>query len=81
MEDVPKITTSPLSNIRESRRSGRIVKTPDRFKFLGETIFYKHDLDPSSYNEAISDKTMGNWEIALKVEDGHLYDKTRRFYS
>ena len=60
MEDIPEITTSSLLDTRESHRSGRIVKAPNRFTFLGEAISDELDLDPSNYNEAISDKDLKN---------------------
>ena len=68
MDDAPEITTSSLLNTRDPRRSGRIVRASDRFTFLGEFIFDVLDLDPSSYNEAISDKDSKNWQNAMKVE-------------
>ena len=60
MEDIPKTTTSSLLDTQEPRRSGRIVKASDRFMFLGEAISDELDLDPSSYNEATSDKDSKN---------------------
>ena len=69
IENVPKIITSSLLDTRKSRSSGRIVKAPNRFTFLGEAISDEFDLDPSSYNEAISDKDSGNWQSIMKVED------------
>ena len=54
MEDIPKTIVSPLLDRQEQHRSGRIVRASDRFIFLGKTIFDEHDLDPSSYNVAIS---------------------------
>ena len=38
--------------------------------FLGEVVSNKHDLDFSSYNEAIFDKNLENWRSTMKVEDG-----------
>ena len=40
------------------RRSGRIVKEPDRFMFLGEdfeAVSKNLDSDPTSYEEAMED--------------------------
>ena len=56
MENVPKITTSLLLYTQEPRHNERIVKVLNRFMFLGEVVSDEYDLDPSSYNEAISDK-------------------------
>ena len=67
MDDVPKMTVSPLLDTREPRRSGRIVKIPDQFMFLVETVSNEHDLDPSDYNETISNKDSKNWQSAIKV--------------
>ena len=36
--------------------------------FLGKAISNELDLDPSSYNEAISDKDSENWQSVMKVE-------------
>ena len=60
MEDVLESNASSLLDTREPRRSGRIVRAPDQFTFLGEVIFDELDLDPSSYNKAIFDKNSGN---------------------
>ena len=60
MEDVSEITTSSLLDIGESRCSSRIVRTPNRFLFLGGPISDELDLDPNSYNETISDKDFEN---------------------
>ena len=53
MEDISKLTSSPPLDTRELRYIERIVKTFERFMLLGETVSNEHDLDPSSYNEAI----------------------------
>ena len=69
MEDVLESNVSSLLDTREPRRSGRIVMVPDRFMFFGEVVSNKHDLDSSSYNEAISNKDSKNWQSAMKVEE------------
>ena len=56
MKDAPKITALPFLDTREPHHSGRIVRASDRFMFLEEAISDEYDLDPSNYNEAISDK-------------------------
>ena len=46
------------------RRSGRIVKPPNRFSFLGEsyeTIPEELEQDSCNYNEAINDTDSGRW--------------------
>ena len=60
IEDVSEITISPLLNIQEPHRSGKIIKAPDWFMFLEEVVSYEHDLDPNSYNKAIFNKDSGN---------------------
>ena len=47
IENVLKITTSPLLDTLEPRCSGRIVRALDRFMFLGESICDEYDLDHS----------------------------------
>ena len=54
------ITSLPLLDILESRHSGRIIRDPNKFIFLGESVFDEHYLDPSSYNDAIFDKDSEN---------------------
>ena len=36
--------------------------------FLGEAVSDELDLDPSTYNKAISDKDLKNWQSALNVK-------------
>ena len=60
MKVVLETTTSPLLDTQQPRRSGRIVRALDRFMFLGEAVSDEYDLDPNSYNEAISDKDSEN---------------------
>ena len=66
--DVSKITTSPLLDTQEPRCNERIVRAPDQFIFLGVAMFYEYDLDPNSYNEAIFDKDLRNWQSTMKIE-------------
>ena len=52
-------------------RSGRIVRPPDRFSFLGESyeaIPEELEQDPCNYEEAINDKDSGSWQDAMKAE-------------
>ena len=73
VQNVPKSTDPPPINILEPRHSGRIVKAPNKFMFLRESIFDEHDLDPSNYNEDISDKDSENWQNAIKAEMESMY--------
>ena len=60
MEDVPETTTSSLLDTQESCRSGRIVRTLGQFMFIGEAFSNELDLNPSSYNDVISNKDSKN---------------------
>ena len=69
MEDISNTIASPLLDTRELRHSGRIVRAPEQFMFLGEVISNDPDLNPSNYNETISDKDLENWQSAMKVKN------------
>ena len=71
MEDVLEITASPLLDKRDPRRSGKIVS--DYFMFSREVVFDEFDLDPNSYNEAIFDKDLRNWQNPIKCEMKSMY--------
>ena len=73
IENISETTTSSLLDTREPHWNERIVKAPDQFTFLGETISDELDLDPSSYNEAIFDKNSKNWQSAVKVKMESIY--------
>ena len=71
--NAPNTTAPPLLDTLEPRHSGRIVKAPYKFVFLREVISDEHDLDPSNYNKAISDKDFENWQNTMKVEMESMY--------
>ena len=51
------------------RRSGRIIREPDRFMFLGEAfeaVSENSESDPTSYEEAMTDSDSGHWVKAIK---------------
>ena len=53
------------------RRSGRIVREPDIFMFLGEAfeaVFENSESDPTSYEEAMADSDSSHWVNAMKTE-------------
>ena len=53
------------------RRSGRIVKQPERFMFLGEAfeaVSENSESDPTSYEEAIADSDSSHWVKVMKIE-------------
>ena len=52
------IPTIPISRTLMPCHSGRVVKQPDQFMYLGksfEAILKEHEIDPINYNEAMSD--------------------------
>ena len=51
----------------EPRRSGRVVKQPERFIGLGK-ISVDLETDPCNYNEAIQDKDATLWQRVMKAE-------------
>jgi len=58
------------------RRSGRIVRPPNRFSFLGESyeaIPEELEQDPCNYDEAINDIDSGRWQDAMKTEMESMY--------
>ena len=53
------------------RRSGRIVREPDRFMFLGEAFEALSDnleSDPTSYEEAMANSDSSHWVKATKLK-------------
>ena len=58
------------------RRSGRIVRPPNKFKLLGESyeaIPEEHKQDPCNYDKAINDIDSGRWQKAMKAEMESMY--------
>ncbi|KAL8089363.1 hypothetical protein AgCh_038981 [Apium graveolens] len=52
-------------------RSGRVVRQPDRFIFLGESsdlVSGEHDDDPWTYEDALQDKDADLWQKAMESE-------------
>ena len=53
------------------RRSGRIIREPDRFMFLGEAfeaVSENSKSDPTSYEKAMADTDFSHWVKAMKTE-------------
>ena len=73
MEDVPETTNSSFLDTQEPHRSRKIVKIPNQFMFLEEDVSDELDLDPSTYNESISDKDSRNWQSSMKAEMESVY--------
>jgi hypothetical protein len=58
------------------RRSGRVVRQPDRFMFLGESfdkVPDEHETDPCNYNEAIQNKDADFEQKAMISEMESMY--------
>ncbi|XXG73024.1 hypothetical protein AAC387_Pa07g2006 [Persea americana] len=69
LEENPPIPNPVVTSV--PRRSGRIVRPPDRFSFLGEsyeTIPEELEEAPCNYNEAINDIDSGRWKEAMKAK-------------
>ena len=73
----PQQTVQPVTNTAPvPRRSGRVVRQPDRFMFLGESsdlVSGEHDDDPRTYEEAIQDKDASLWQKAMDSEMESMY--------
>ena len=75
--DVPKVTENPveksLKNQQpgELRRSGRIIREPERYMFNGEVCeaeSIEHVDDPATYKEAMEDVDSSLWQKAMNTE-------------
>ena len=65
------IPTIPISSTPMPCRSGRIVKQPDQFKYLGksfEAILKEHEIDPIDYDKAMSDVDAHLWKKAMEAK-------------
>ena len=52
-------------------RSGRVIREPERFMFLGEAfeaVYENLESDPTSYEEAMADSDSSHWVKAMKTE-------------
>ena len=72
-EDIPQVTAPRVTEntLVAPRRSGRVVRQPDRFMFLGESsdlIPGEHEPDPWTYDEALQDKDAVSWQRAMNSE-------------
>ena len=57
-------------------RSGRVVRQPDRYMFLGESydmVLDKHATDPENYEKALQDKDAESRLKARKSEMESMY--------
>ena len=73
----PLVNAQPVTNTAlEPRRSGRVVRQPDRFMFLGESsdlVSSEHEEDPMTYDEALQDKDADLWHKAMQSEMESMY--------
>ena len=73
----PLVNAQPVTNTApEPRRSGRVVRQPDRFMFLGESsdlVSGEHEEDPRTYDEALQDKDADLWHKAMQSEMESMY--------
>ena len=68
MDPVPTIF---ISCIPMPCHSGRVVKQPNQFMYLGksfEAIIKEHEIDPIDYDKAISDVDAHLWQKSMEVE-------------
>ncbi|KAL6346165.1 hypothetical protein AAG906_027899 [Vitis piasezkii] len=74
------VPTIPISSTLVPRRSGKVVKQLYQFMYLGESfkaILKEHDIDPTYYDEAMSNMDAHLWQKAMvykrkRVVDGNV---------
>jgi hypothetical protein len=74
--DTPQDTINETNNTPMSHRSGRIIRPPSRFTFLGEAyeaIPEINESDLKTYEEAINDIDADHWLKAMDSELGSMY--------
>ncbi|KAL8523138.1 hypothetical protein ACS0TY_013202 [Phlomoides rotata] len=63
-------TPSDIQTQPKLRRSGRVVRQPERFMFVGESsdlIPGEDESDPWTYDEAIQDKDADSWQTTMEA--------------
>jgi hypothetical protein len=76
VSNTPQVTTEVTPEIIVPRRSGRIVRAPDRFMFLGEVheaVSDELESDPRTYDEAVNDTDADQWVKAMENELESMY--------
>ncbi|CAA0829012.1 cysteine-rich RLK (RECEPTOR-like protein kinase) 8, partial [Striga hermonthica] len=75
LDVTPQSTATRITDVAPEqvvpRRSGRVVRQPERFMGLGESSEAVPDVlesDPWTYNEAIQDQDAESWQKAMKSE-------------
>ena len=64
------------SKMQETRCSKRTIRPPVRLTLLNEIYLMeseKHDNDPFTYQEAMTDKEVENWKRAIESEMDSMY--------
>ena len=73
----PQVNAQNDTNIAPvSHHSGRVVRQPERFMFLGESsdlVSGEHDEDPRTYEEALQDKDADLWQKGMQSEMESMY--------
>ena len=72
---MPTDDVAPFENQQPlfSRRSERVVRQPDRYICLGESVEnLSDDIDPYTYKEAMEDVDVSHWQKAMEFELGSI---------
>jgi hypothetical protein len=73
-----QVTIKVTQEIIVPRRSGRIVRAPNRFMFLGEVheaVSDEIESDPRTYDEAVNDTDADHWVKAMENELESMYSQ------
>ena len=70
-QDTAQQVINDTQELEVPRRSGRVVRQPDRWIGLGISSYMipdNQDIDPQTYNEALQDKDVESWHKAMISE-------------
>ena len=62
------VLTIPISSTLMPRHSGKVIKQPDPFIYLGKSfkaILKEHEIDPIDYDKVMSDEDAHLWQRAM----------------
>ena len=62
------VLTIPISSTLMPHHSGKVVKQPNRFIYVGKSskaILKEHEIDPIDYDKAMSDEGAHLWQRAM----------------
>ena len=65
------VPTIPVSSTMMPCHSGRVVKQPDQFMYLGKffkAILKEHEIDPIDYDKVISDVDAHLWQKTIEAK-------------